>query len=267
METFFKKFFLEGEASIYTLFGTKPISAEGINFVTEKEYKEKILFALERKKIEEKEKEDSLSWALKSFRRGILIDDWNRWISFFEQYPNPPFLFAKHPTFSDKFAVGHILNVQETIWTLHKHYEVFKKQLGYDFDPVSVTMDFKNENSQFWRQVFSSDLLKGIVYGYGYKNSYFFDLMMKFESDPEIEGPRFSSLSMPKVSFPLGKFSLPPFRSFETAFNNDPVLEKYKLEQKKIQSNLNDTNFFEMVFLQLIGELANENEYTPKNFL
>lgn len=46
--------------------------------------------------------------------------------------------------------------------------------------------------------------------------------------------------------------------AFGLPFNTDPILEKYKLERKKIIKNLNKSNFFEAVLLQLVGELSQE---------
>jgi len=262
MEKFFKEFFLGG-ASIYTLFGTKPISAEMLIFATEEECQQSTLRYLEKEGIKGKEREEALSLSMKCFREDDFSKNWEKWISFFNQYPKTPFLFAKHPTLSEKVWSGHIANVQETIWTLQKHYDLFKKELGFDFDPVSVTMDFKNEDSDFWKQVFSNHLLTGIVYGFGYKNSYFFDLLMKLENSSETLSPPLTSKTQGRSKgsflYTLADLRLPRFRSFETLFNEDPVLEKYKLERKMIRDKLNDSNFFKMVFLQLTGELPNEN--------
>ena len=60
MQKFFKKYFLEG-TSIYTLFGTKPISSEMLVLATEEEYRKATLFTLERGGVEGKEKE---KWCL-----------------------------------------------------------------------------------------------------------------------------------------------------------------------------------------------------------
>lgn len=51
---------------------------------------------------------------------------------------------------------------------------------------------------------------------------------------------------------------LPKFYSFGLPFNKDPVLEKYKLERTEIKKSLNESNFFEATFFQLIGK-AKEN--------
>lgn len=263
MEKFFREFFLKN-SSIYTLFGSKPISAETLIYSTEEEYKKWLLSCIEKFKIEGEEKEKILSEGLRSFREDDFRKNWEKWLSFFEQFPNSPFLFATHPTLSQNIKSAHILNVQETIWILQKHYNIFRRELGFDFDPVLVTMDFKNEDSLFWKKVFSNHLLTGIVYGFGVKNSYFFNLSMG-KNTKSLEDLGFLSTLMKKKEkdnkdLSVAHIILPRFRSFGLPFNSDPVLEKYNYERDMIKKKLNDTNFFKMVFLQLTGDLSKETQ-------
>ena len=262
MEKFFKEFFLKG-ASLYTLFGTKPISEEMLVCATEEDYRKGALLYIEKEGIEGVEKEEILSEASKTYHEYDFDTKWAQWITYFERHPNSPFIFAKHPARSEKVWSAHILNIQETVWTLQKHYDIFRKEVGYDFDPVSVTMDFKNEDSIFWKDVFANHLLTGIVYGFGYKNSYFFDMYINLPNNSKLKDSLFYSktqgLTECSFVYTLDSLSLPGFRSFILPFNDDPVLEKYKSEREIIKSKLNNSNFFEMVFLQLTGQFSKEN--------
>lgn len=67
MEKFFREFFLKS-GSIYTLFGSKPISEEVLVYSTEKDHKKWLLSCIEKFEIEGEEKEKILSEGLKSFR-------------------------------------------------------------------------------------------------------------------------------------------------------------------------------------------------------
>ncbi len=257
MEPFFHEFFLGG-STIYTLFGTKPIAGKIVTEATKKDFEESVHYYLEREKIEGKERKKILREMSSSFQEDTLLKSWNKWICFIKKYPNSPFLFAKHPTLSKKLWIIHILNIQETIWVLQKHYDLFQREVGYDFDPISATLEFTNIDSPFWKKVFSNHLLSGIVYGYGYRNSYFFSLLQKeFSYDLAKKEAIFSSKILPfskeKTCYSIPRLPLPRFRSFRLPYNEDPILERYKLERKKIQKNLNEKNFFQKILFQILG--------------
>jgi len=266
MEKFFKELFLESSA-IYTLFGTKPLSAQTIILISAEEYQRGIAALLDREGITGKERETMLTEISREHLEYDFHKNWEKWTAFIAQHPSSPFLFAKHPTLSNKIWSAHILNVQQTIWTLQKHYDIFRQELGFDFDPVAVTMDFKNVDCTFWKQVFENHLLSGIVYGYGYKNSYFFNLYSKIPQASSDPPPFFSSLTRKgeadNRSLTVENITLPSFHSFGLPFNKDPLLEKYKLERVEIKKNLNESNFFEKTLLQLIGK--NGNDYAAEH--
>jgi hypothetical protein len=262
MEKFFREFFLESSA-VYTLFGTKPISAQTMIYISAEEHQKRMKALLKREGIVGEEREKMLSEMSQEHLEYDLHKNWEKWVSFIARHPNSPFIFTKRKTLSENLWTGHILNIQQTIWILEKYYDVFKKALGFDFDSVAVTMDFKNEDSAFWEQVFANHLLSGIVYGYGYKNSYFFYLLSKASKKSAEEHPIFFSLTRKREpdnrNLSVENIILPRFRSFGLPFNKDPIFERYKLEREKIKKNLNESNFFEMVFLQLTGELSDRN--------
>gem|GEM_PF-6718950 len=89
MEKFFKEFFLKG-ASLYTLFGTKPISEEMLVCATEEDYRKGALLYIEKEGIEGDEKEEILSEASKTYHEYDFDTKWAQWITYFERHPNPP---------------------------------------------------------------------------------------------------------------------------------------------------------------------------------
>ncbi len=103
--------------------------------------------------------------------------------------------------------------------------------------------------------MFSKHLLMVITYGYGLKNSYFFSMDMKKKIESKEIHSFFASIKekeeqeQPSLSHLL----LPKFRSYRLSFNDDPILEKYKLERKKIQKELNEKKFLQKTLNQLTG--------------
>lgn len=253
IEQFFKDFFLESHA-IYTVFGTKPLSFKEIIYATEEEWKQNASANI--KNLTDKQKE-LLYKDIKQFCNEYNFHlNWEKWISYIKKYPNSPFLFSIRPTEVKQISLGYILNIQEMVWTLIKHYDVFKKELGYDFDPIKVTMEFTNTDSSFWDKVLSNHLLQGIVHGYGLKNATFFEFYIKESNDNKIPKALFASPSFhPTVHKKpsIKNLPLPRFKSFGLPFNDDPILEMYKCERKKIQKNLNEKNFFEKTLHQITG--------------
>lgn len=263
MEQFFQDFFLSGPP-IYTLFGSKPISAATLNYASEDESRISALLYADRENMQGEEREWFLRAAAEQCKADKSAENWQKWVRFFQAFPKSPFLFAKRATLSKYVWSGYIVNVQETVWTLQKHYNLFKQALDRDFDPVAVTMDFTNPHSDFWNAVFSSHLLSGIVLGFGYKNAYFFDMMMKRQTASKQADPIFSAIPVePSRNIfddSIANLPLPHFRSFGLPFNEDLVVEKYKRERRRIQSHLNSDNFFEAIFLQLMGVNSQQDD-------
>lgn len=253
MDKFFDDFFLDSSA-IYTLFGTKPLSSKEIIYASRKDWGNAVQPYLKNADIKEKERAYT---AVKQYCDDYdFHKNWEKWISFIKQHPKSPFLFIKRQTKTKEIALGYILNIPEMVKTLLKNYDVFKKELGYDFDPISVTMDFENIDSPFWNQVFSNHLLMGIIYGYGLKNSYLFSMEMKKITEFNEDHSLFASIKEKEKDEQepsLSHLLLPKFRSYRLPFNDDPILEKYKLERKKIQKELNEKNFFQKSLHQLTG--------------
>jgi len=250
MDKFFCEFFLEGSA-IYTVFGTKPLSFKEIIYATEEDWKEAAEPYLQDANVHKKKE---VYVKIKKYCQDYdFPENWKKWLAFVKNYPKSPFLFAEYPTEVKKIGLAHILNVQEMIWTLEKNYDLFKKEIGSDFEPVSVVMDFTNKNSSFWNKVFSNHLLMGIVYGYGYKNAYFFSMEMNEKPEYKKDFSYISMIGKNEGEPSLSHLPLPKFRSYRLPFNDDPILEKYKLERKKIQKQLNKKNFLRKVLYQLTG--------------
>ncbi len=213
IEKFFTDFFLEGHA-IYTVFGSKPLSFKEIIYATQEEWQNA---AANLKNLNKELLNEDIKQFCNEYNFHL---NWEKWLSFIKKYPNSPFLFSIRPTEIKQISLGYILNIQEMVWTLIKYYDIFKKELGYDFDPIKVTMEFTNINSSFWDKVLSNHLLQGIVHGYGLKNATFFELYTKNNCPKML----FNTIPFPPTIHKkpsIKNLPLPRFKSFALPFNED----------------------------------------------
>ena len=123
------------------------------------------------------------------------------------------------------------INVLEAALAIQENYSLFRDFVGFDFDPVSVVMELKEEKSAFWEKINSkeSSFLWGVLYGFGKENSLCYSWKSKHEFLNEVD----DFMSDEFIPIPsLKNFSIPIFASF---FENDPVVQKYKKERDSIQ--------------------------------
>lgn len=247
-ERFIRDFFLD-DCTIYTLFGSKPLSSKEIINASESEWIEASTPYLQDVSLQEKE--FFLSRIKDHCENYYLNKDWEKWINYIENYPDIPFLFARRKTEVEQIDLGYIVNVQEMVWTLQRHYDLFSKQLGYEFDPIEKTFDFVNSDSDFWKQVLSNHMLTGIVYGYGHKNSYLFSR----EMDTKLQKHSvFASLIRKQSVADEKSIKIPAFKSYDTSLLGDPVIKQYEIERKRIQSSVLERDFVEIVQKQVWGK-------------
>lgn len=253
MGKFFADFFFEG-STIYTLFGTKPMSQVTIIDVDEeawiKSYEPYLI------RLEGEKKETLLKKIKEEFASYDLNQNWERWMVWHKGHPNSSFLFSKRPVKeTNSLFNAYIINIPQVIWTLEKYYCVFYKELGITFDPIEMVLEFENVNSVFWEKVFDNHFLQGILHGFGERNSYFFS--KEFEN-------KMNQSTLLKCIFgssdliyndqeggDLTHLKLPSFRSYEYPNGIDPVVEKYRKERLTIQKKLKGKNFTNEVINQL----------------
>ena len=90
-------------------------------------------------------------------------------------------LVPVHIPNSDELTPGSydlkLINIQQTALILAENYEIFKRAAGMDFQPLEAVFELQNPDSIFWKNVFAmrNHLAKGLLFGFGLKNSIFFD--------------------------------------------------------------------------------------------
>ncbi len=249
MGKFFNDFFLEG-STIYTLFGTKPMSGISIVSATPKEWMDAHKSLIEA--LDEKRKEAAIQEVQNHSQSYDLNVNWEKWIAWKKNHPDSPFLFVKRATDSPHIFNAYVANTREVMWTLQEYYSFFSRELGVEFDPLEVTLDFEDPESPFWDQIFSNHFLQGILFGFGDRNSYFFYRHFK-QSHTDNNSCLFVSqpVSDEAEGGDIKNIQLPRFRSYVLPYGEDPVVTKYKKEKKRIQQELQGQDFFEAVLERL----------------
>lgn len=268
LEKFFRYLLLDG-SGIYTLVGSKPITSAQLFYEESKETKQK---KWDRLSKEEKQKriliinrdnpEDmsfykNLSKEIKknaflvsdneyTFDQSKVLNNWH----FIENLPiSDKYLLIKKYQDTFNFEGESIVcydiifvNILETALILKKYYYFFRDAVGFDFDTMQIIMELKNEESEFWNKINDSKhaLLWGLLFGFGEKNSFSFDLVQNknYNFSNVIQKYNSSEEFIPIPS--INNFSIPQFMSFS---KEDPIIKKYEKERKQIQKEYQGKNF------------------------
>jgi hypothetical protein len=255
----FFRFLLLNESGIFTLLGSKPVTDTQIFYSWDKEDERKIwdeLSAEERKErillIQRDNSDDmkfyrSLSRDLK--KNAIIVSDEDYFLEVDE--------FIKHwddikkLPISEKFILvrkesslnvngeekpfAHIIfvNVFETAVILQRYYHLFRAVYGSDFDPLRVTMELKDDQSDFWEKINREGTpeLWGLLYGFGDKNSFCFS----WKQDRHYKFSRLDTVFSSQEFIPVPSikhFSIPIFASFSAG---DPIVKRYEEEREKVR--------------------------------
>lgn len=245
MEKFFRDMMLE-ESAIYTLWGSKPITVIVLHYFSEEE-----INAWVSQMTEEEKKELIISPETYD-----LPENWKKWEKIQSRFPMPKYLLFKRVRPDDKrFEDVYFINILQTALILNEHYDLFKKYIGRDFDPLQEVFNIENKDSFYWK---NDMLLHGILFGFGMKNSFCFEWKYRenAEYNPKVE----DFLDSLEFSFEddarnflvptINHFRLPPFASFSPK-GKDEVIEKYKKERDEIKAAYKGKDFLELTLEKL----------------
>lgn len=229
MEKFFDDLlFVEGAA--YTLWGSKPIT-EIILYHYSTEELEEMLKNASAEQLENCYVSDNYDLAL----------NWEKWEKIHQRFPSQNYLlFRSH--FDDDFKASFVyfVNIPLTVSVLQDHYELFRKTVGFEFNPKEVVLDLTNYKSTFWSQVRTSDqkpLLWGLLFGYGSNNAY--EFYAKYFTHAKSKSPFIESASFHLSHYPpkgqvittLDNLDVPSFISFS---ETDEVIVQYQKDRDAI---------------------------------
>jgi hypothetical protein len=232
MEPFFRGVMLQ-QGAIYTLCGSKPMTMISLD-------DEQQLLAENQKAKREKKKRI----VLEDYH---LLQNWEKWESIKSHFPLHRYLFFK------KHATLYFADMTKVALALQEHYNVFKKETGLDFDPLSESLALER-GSEFWDKTWDHPALLGLLLGYGIKNSFCFQ--WKYANLSDTHEKLAGSLLFQFTDQPQGgkatfdKLSLPIFASFSEG--EDEVVEKYKREREAIRDIYEDKNFLSLTLQKLM---------------
>lgn len=296
LEKFFRYFMLH-ETAIYTLAGSKPLTVMPLFYeslpeeqLREEEREERAYFLLNRNKEKDMEFYKKLS-PLEREEKAYLIDEsdfiyhiedlWDKWEKVQSRFPiRKRFLLVKKEwslnswkeVFPKCKAVYDVffVDILKTALVIQENYELFRKAVGYDFDPLEVVFELENKNSNFWDKLRGEEgwryaTLWGLLYGFGKENAFSYTWKGRNTKEPNrTEQEKLWAASLPswsscknrpsrtdKGAFTLSNFTIPVFKSF---IENDPVVAKYEAERKNIRQLYKGKDFVACT-LELLTEL------------
>lgn len=243
------KFFCDlmvDEHGIYTLWGSKPLTLIIIDQYTDKERQEYY------ESLSEEEKKNGII-----IEKYDLLENWKKW-----EEISSRFVFKRHLLFkSDLYEDLHasfifFVDIFKTALVIQENYEIFKRAVGFDFNPLEVVLEMTQKNSPFWEKLKGSAIHWGLLYGFGPKNAWAFQ-WKNYEQAPSSEQflqslkGRFSNPSLTgKVKFSLTHLEIPSFISFD---ENDEMIEHYKKERARIQNIYKGKDFLDVTLERLVN--------------
>ncbi|NGX60524.1 MAG: hypothetical protein KR126chlam3_01700 [Chlamydiae bacterium] len=253
IEKFLKDYFLT-ESTMFTLFGSKPMSAISLCYATKEEWLSGYSKLIQD--YPEKKKQKALTGLERYIDNYDLPINWQRWMDWCFKNLDGSFSFSKRTTGTKDLFCIYVLNVQEAAWILQKHYSLISRELDLEFDPLQVVLEFEDLSSSFWEKVFNNHLVQGILHGFGERNAYFFDREIRLQeiNDFDLEmHPLFKSLGLKQDQEGkiLNDYPLPLFRSYSSNVQEDPVFLKYKRERAEIKKILGSKNPTDIILHQL----------------
>ena len=245
MEKFFKDVMLD-ESAIYTLFGSKPMTAITLSYRSDEE----VNAFFDQMSEEEK-------------ATAVVVNDydlpqnWEKWGKIRSRFPMTRYLFFKKADPEDsKFATLYFVDILRVALILQEYHDIFKSETGIDFHPLQVVFEME-KGSPFWDQVFDNSVLVGLLYGFGLKNSYSFT--WKYGELPETCTGFCQALLSRSSDEPtygnatISHFRLPIFASFS---EQDEVIEKYEKERGEIKQRYRGKDFLSLTLLKLTSHVS-----------
>lgn len=232
LQEFFRDLLFKNPGA-YTLFGTKPISTFCVYHLTKKDKKE----------MEEYYKNLSEEERLKMRKKRYDYDaNYENWQKIKDRFSISQYLLGSFPLpFDDKVEIMLFVNIEETLRTLLKYYDDFRRVLGHDFDPFKAVFEVENKDSEFWKIVIQNHALQGILLGFGRDNAWFFEWKLNYKDTKDKMGKFLTSLPTKFAkntdieNYDPQNFLLPVFTSYGL-HPNQQLIEKYIKERKQINS-------------------------------
>ena len=188
---------------------------------------------------------------------------WLAWKKISHQLDNNRFLMFIQPDEEGKTCYDlFFVDILKTAAILAENYDYFKKITGMDFDPIAIVYEIKDPQSQFWNRVFrlETHLAKGLLFGYGKKNSLLFEYRLKHLGKDHPLSKKIMNIHFPtsfnvagetKVQRGQGNFKNFTIPRFGVVDRTD--VRKYQEEKKEIESYYKGKKFIQATLEKLIN--------------
>lgn len=250
LSSFIEDFFYD-YAMIYTLMGSKPMSTQYIGTPDVEACIENIRSVacdFTPEEVERLVEQTRISCA-----EYTLHETWKQWVEWRKIHPTPNFCFRTEDINEPLLFLVHVINVSSARKVLTEHYDLFKAEIGASFDIESALNSFENPDSLFWKQVMGSDLLSGVLYGFGVEQS------KAFQARLHEKGAR--SRGSTEGEDPNCELSLPAFRLYLDC--DQSPLERFEEDRKKILKRIHEKGRIREALVQLQREIPDQKDCAP----
>ncbi len=168
------------------------------------------------------------------------------------------YLIIAHPLEYPGVYSLFLVDILKTAFVLEENYEVFKKAVEMDFDPLKIVFEIENSDSVFWKRVFDlgNHEAKGLLFGFGKKNALFYEWEAAYENTQGHLAEFVKSVSFKPTAertLPLGKdgpdnFTIPIFGTLD----DQEIVEKYEKEKKDIEKIYRGKDLVEVTLQKLL---------------
>lgn len=239
----FLKYMLIEEGGIYTLVGSKPMTAFSLAPV-----------------IDEREKRELYAAKDENFRKHISLEKfqptkedarklWNDWRKVEDKYLGSPFLIRE----DDQYG-GILINILSVTYILDRYYEEFEKIIREPITAKTFVYRIGEKGDPAWEKIKGNHYLMGLLFGFGEKNARCFS----WEESEKKYFPlrRITSFSPVGTGKPVHKLSiedldLPGFVSYQLI---DEQVERYRMEREKCIELFKDEDFCLLAMSILQGQ-------------
>ena len=238
IEQLFKEVLLL-EGGIFTLCGSKPMTMVPIFKYDQKEFEQyyATLSADEKKKMFRIDKHN-------------IAEGWEKWKEFRKKLSFKKFIFEELTDEQAGVTSIYLIDIVKTSLVIQENYQIFREQIGEDFHPLQLVVEFSNPliQKKYWNKIRTNSLLMGLLLGYGKTNAYSFN--WKYFDHPAECNPFCKNLPFTFsrktyegiVKYSIEDFDIPMFASFVTP---DETIEKYLKEKEQIQNLYRGKDFLD----------------------
>jgi hypothetical protein len=162
---------------------------------------------------------------------------WQHWKSKMHEVVGPHYSFVVRKIEGE--PIGFFINTCSLLYILTYHRAEFEDICGLTFEPEQMLQEIEDQHSEFWQKAFASDYSKGLLFGYGPRNSFTFS----WQTINKLPFPKriFQDIEpLSKKDISVFDLKLPSICMYSLG---DPILENYKVQRKEILQEFKNKDF------------------------